>query len=180
MRSFGRKTIRLPDWDYASSAWYFLTICTHHRISIFGRIVDDLMVLNALGRIADEEWKRSPEIRKQLGLDAYVIMPNHMHGIVILRREDDHIRRDSPQPSVGAHGGAPLQRPPRSLGSFVAGFKARVTKRINQHRRTPGTPVWQRGYFDHIVRDQRDLDRIRSYILHNPAKWALDKYHLEA
>ncbi|MGD2253950.1 MAG: hypothetical protein PVF70_13630 [Anaerolineales bacterium] len=172
--------MRLRNWDYASAGSYFLTICTHHRLPLFGRIVDDQMVANAFGRIVDEEWSRSTEIRNELALDAYVIMPNHMHGIVILRRVDDPSGGKTHRPRVGAHGRAPLHRQPRSLGSFVAGFKARVTKRINQHRHTPGAPVWQRGYHDHILRHQRDLDRTRRYIRQNPLKWSLDQYHVDS
>ena len=79
--------------------------------------------------------------------------------------------------NVGAHGHAPLRRPPRSLGSFIAGFKSAVTKRINQHRGTPGAPVWQRNYYEYIIRDDRALNAIRRYIAENPMRWHLDRYN---
>jgi len=97
-------------------------------------------------------------------------MPNHIHAIV-------HIVHD---PFVGAHGRAPLHHPyrtPRSLGSFISGFKSSVTKRINEIRRTPGVPVWQRNYYEHIIRDQEELDKFRRYIQDNPLKWELDEYY---
>jgi REP element-mobilizing transposase RayT len=94
------------------------------------------------------------------------VMPNHVHGIVVIR-------------DVGAHGRAPLPSPPHrlpcSLGSFVAGFKSAATKRINAIRRTPGLPVWQRNYYEHVIRDEDDLDRVRRYIAENPLRWEEDQ-----
>jgi putative transposase len=134
--------------------------------------------LSAFGKIVEEEWHRSAAIRPEIELDEFVVMPDHIHGIVwmgIGQREPFTIRDP-----VGAHRGAPLPvptpitdpghaRPPRSLGSFVAGFKSIVTKRINHLRGTPGTPVWQRNYYERIIRDHTALSRIRRYILANPA-----------
>ncbi len=102
-------------------------------------------------------------------------MPNHVHGIVVIL-DDDTGRGDRPvaptvAPTVNAATPGPAKR---SLGAFVAGFKSIVTKRINAVRGTPGRPVWQRNYYEHIIRDQRDLERIRAYIANNPHGWALD------
>jgi REP element-mobilizing transposase RayT len=174
-----RRSTRLPDWDYTSQAWYFVTICAYQRKDLFGKIVQDQMVLNEFGRIVDQEWQRSAEIRHELRLDTHVVMPNHMHAIVIFDRTDETPRDISPPIRVGAHGRAPLQRPSRSLGSFIAGFKSRATKRINVLRGTPGMAVWQRGFYDHIIRNPRDLARIRRYIQNNPAQWSFDEYHVE-
>ncbi len=163
-----RRSIRLPDYDYAQPGAYFITICTSRRRCLFGEIVDSEMRLNAIGRIVEEEWHRSGEIRREIILDAFVVMPNHIHGIINIGYVT----------TVGATGGSPLDGPGpgrRSLGSFVAGFKAATTMRINAFRRTPRQPVWQRNYYEHIIREERDLDPIRDYILSNPANWSNDR-----
>jgi len=175
-----RRSIRLKGYDYTQPGAYFVTICTHQRQPLFGRVVDRNMVLNAYGEIVREEWFRSAEIRAEIVLfpDEFVVMPNHIHGIV-------WIVETGP---VGATGRSPLpprdQPPhgpaPRSLGSFIAGFKSAVTKRINALRGTPGTPVWQRNYYEHIIRHERALEAIRRYIAANPLRWHLDRYNPDA
>jgi putative transposase len=170
-----RRSIRLPGHDYRSPGAYFVTICTHQGKLLFGEVVDDDVVLNEDGQIAHEEWQASEDIRREIELDAFVIMPNHIHCIVWIRETDDNsvVRVHS---VVGAHGRAPL-RAPRSLGSFIAGYKAAVTARINHLRDTPGARVWQRNYYEHIIRNDASLNRIRAYIQHNPACWAEDSLH---
>ena len=101
-------------------------------------------------------------------MDVYVVMPNHIHGIVLIL--------EHPDVAVGAHGRAPLRRSPRSLGSFIAGFKSVVTRRINQTRGTPGSPVWQRNYYEHVIRSEDELLRTRKYILNNPAHLFLNPF----
>jgi putative transposase len=172
-----RQSIRLRTYDYASSGAYFVTICAAQKMHLFGEIVDAQMQLNEFGQIVHEEWQASAIIRKEIALDAFVIMPNHLHGILWIMTTD-------PSP-VGATGGSPLHtlttKPPKtpgpaksSIGAMLAGFKSAVTKRINEARATPGVPVWQRNYYEHIVRNDTDLERIRTYIENNPAQWALD------
>jgi len=160
-----RRSIRLRGYDYAQAGAYFVTICTQNRECLFGEIVDGQVALNVPGEVVAEEWLRSARIRGEIELDAFVVMPNHLHGIVVIR-------------DVGAHGRAPLpsppHRPPRSLGSFVAGFKSVSTKRINAIRGTPGVPVWQRNYREHVIRDDHDLGRVRRYIAENPLRWDED------
>jgi REP element-mobilizing transposase RayT len=164
-----RKSHRLSGYDYTLSNAYFVTMVTKDRECLFGRVFGDSMELNELGEIVLQEWLRTPEIRAEIGLDEFVIMPNHLHGIIHLR-------------DVGAHGGAPLRTPstgvafraPRSLGSFIAGFKSAATKRINILRHAPGVPVWQPNFYDRIIRDEDELNRIRQYIIDNPAEWAGD------
>jgi putative transposase len=177
-----RRSIRLPGYDYTSSGAYFITICTHRGELRFGEIVDGGVVLNDHGQAAHEEWLASEQIRQEIELDVFVIMPNHLHGIVWIRKTDD-------EPEVGAqgvgvhekaHGRAPLRRPPPSLGSFVAGYKSAVTARINRMRGTPGTPVWQRNYWEHIIRDDVSLNEIRAYIESNPVRWDRDQLHPDA
>jgi REP element-mobilizing transposase RayT len=161
-----RRSIRLPAYDYAQPGAYFVTVVTHQRQCLFGEIVDGQAVVNGYGDVVEREWLRSTQIRREIQLDAFVVMPNHIHGIVII---GDHTM------NVGAHGRAPLlRRSPRSLGSFIAGFKSAVTKRINETRGTPGLPVWQRSYYERVIRDEEELNRSRQYIADNPGRWADD------
>jgi REP element-mobilizing transposase RayT len=154
-----RRSIRLTGYDYRQAGAYFVTICAHGGRCLFGDIVDRQMRLNPIGEIVADEWARSAQIRREVALDDFVVMPNHMHGIVFII-------------DVGAGGARPRAA---SLGAFVRGFKAATTGRINAHRDRPNDPVWQRNYYDHIVRDDRDLDHIREYIANNPANWANDR-----
>jgi len=163
-----RQTTRLPDHDYTQGA-YFVTICTHDGALLFGDIVDGRMILNDNGRIAADEWQRSASIRQELSLDEWIIMPNHIHGIIIVGADGR-----PPQPNACPPQRARLFRPPRSLGSFIAGYKSVVTKRINEQRVQRG-PVFQRNYYDRIIRDGNEWSRIREYIRLNPTQWAQDK-----
>jgi REP element-mobilizing transposase RayT len=167
-----RRSIRLKGYDYTQPGAYFVTLCTWNRECLFGQVVDGEMRLNNYERSVREEWFRSAEIRRGIELrpNEFIVMPNHIHGIVWI--VDDN---RGTTPHVEAHGRAPLRRMPRSLGSFVAGFKSSVTKQINTLRQTPGTPVWQRNYYEHIIRDDRSLNRIRQYIANNPLQWELDR-----
>ena len=165
-----RRSIRLKGYDYTQPGVYFITLVTHNRQCLFGDIAaGGGIMLNAIGEIAYEEWKKSAEIRREMKLDEFIIMPNHVHGIVMILGDDAG--------PGGAHGRAPLLRPPKSLGAFVAGFKSVVTKRINILRAMPGVPVWQRNYYEHIVRGEADLARIRTHTRNNPARWALDQLY---
>ena len=165
MREQGRRrSVRLTGYDYSQANAYFVTLCTFSRAFLFGNIVDDEMELNCAGRIAHEEWLRSSEVRSNVQLDTFQIMPNHFHAIVIITHAlPDNI-------NVGAHSRAPLSRQPKSLGSLIAGFKSAATKQINQLRGTPGVPVWQRNYYERVIRNERELEAIRQYIVDNPAK----------
>jgi REP element-mobilizing transposase RayT len=167
-----RRSVRLPEYDYSLGGSYFITICAHARECLFGEVVDGAMRSNAPGEIVREEWERSGDVRHELTMGAFAVMPNHVHGIVTIADERD---------AVGAHGHAPLHptlhRPPRSIGSFVARFKGAATRRINALRGTQGAMVWQRNYYEHIVRDEDDYDRIVAYIEDNPRRWADDEYN---
>ena len=170
-----RRSIRLPHHDYGGGL-YFVTICTHGRVLLFGDIVDGVMRPNTFGSIVWEEWMRTEEIRTEVVLDAFVVMPNHIHGIIGI--VDGATITDG----VGAHGRAPLRcgiacRRPKSLGAFVAGFKSAVTKRINTMRGTPSGKVWQRNYWERVLRDERELHIARRYVRDNPLRWHLDRCH---
>ncbi len=167
---YHRRSIRLHGYDYTLPGAYFVTICTAGRACLFGEVVNGEMILNEYGRIMEEEWARSGNIRREMTLDAFVVMPNHLHGVVILNSDPLGTA------TVGAHGRAPLrlERAPRSLGAFVAGFKSAATKGINALRGSPGATVWQRNYYEHIIRDDADLEATQWYILDNPARWGED------
>lgn len=138
-----RRSIRLPGYDYAQAGAYFITICTDQRQCLFGEIRDGKMHLNEMGVIVRDEWEKSSEIRGEIELREFVVMPNHFHGIVIIQRS----RVIRPDAHTTANITAKQWGPaPQSIGALVAGFKSIVTKRINQIRITPGLPVWQRNY----------------------------------
>ncbi len=173
-----RRSIRLKSYDYAQAGAYFVTICTQNRACLFGDVVDDEMLLNRLGSVAHDEWARTPEIRQEVDFDVFQVMPNHIHGIIVIAENGS----GASDVSVGAHGRAPLpckpptglSRAPRSLGSIVAGFKSAATKRINVVRHTPGLPVWQRNYYERVIRNEAELNATRQNIIDNPLNWALD------
>ena len=127
------------------------------------------MLLNDLGAIAAEEWVRSKQVRLEIDLGAFVLMPDHLHGIVTIA--------PPPETSTNSKGIKPqtrsLYRRPRSLGAWVAGFKSSTTRRINLFRRSPGAAVWQRNYHEHVTRNDRELAAISDYILSNPIKAVL-------
>src|SRR5262249_22744855 len=153
-----RRSIRIQGYDYAQAGGYFITICAHERRCMFGRIEGGEMRSNALGTVVEEEWDRSGQLRRTLSLDAFILMSHHLHGIVIITN------------SVGSTGRSPgrAQGPARaSLGSFVGSFKAAVTRR--RTGASPDEPLWQRNYYEHIIRGERELEQIREYIAQNPA-----------
>ena len=173
-----RHSTRLPSYDYRQAGAYFLTVCSHQRQCLFGHVSSGQMVLNLLGEILRAEWLASALVRPHIELDAFVVMPNHVHGIIILGAKTATARathRVAPTtdgtvaPSTKPHG------PARdSIGAIIGQFKSITTKRINALRDTPGIPVWQRNYYEHIVRDDAELDRVRQYIRDNPMKWPED------
>jgi len=172
-----RRSIRLKGYDYTQAGGYFLTICTHDRLLRLGSIFDGKMILSKEGLIVCEEWQKSAEIRKGMKFDAFVVMPNHIHGIVFIN-DDDVIKKDGNK-AVGAHSRAPLRKP-RPLGSFVAGFKSATTKRVNEFLGTPCVPFWQSNYYEHIIRHDKSLNIIRRYIENNPLMWKYDMENSDA
>ncbi len=188
-----RRSIRLRNYDYSRSGAYFVTVCTQKKECLFGEIVDGKMRLNEYGLIIAREWTRTPEIRKEIELDEFCVMPNHIHGIVTIQAAVVHaVRANGGSPEIVTNSGSPetgwddkttagrsaespLRMKTRSISSFIAGFKSVVTKSINEISNTPGSPVWQRNYYEHIIRNDDELNRIREYIANNPAKWAEDE-----
>ncbi|MGB4665153.1 MAG: transposase [Bacteroidales bacterium] len=148
--NYHRHSIRLPGYDYSQEGAYYITICTYNRKNLFGEIKNNEMILNEHGKIANEYWEAIPKHYPNTQLDEYVIMPNHVHGILI----------------VGAYNYTPLQRneknifrsPSKTIGAIVRGYKIGVTKYFRKN--TDIFNVWQRNYYEHIIRDTDDLSRI--------------------
>lgn len=172
-KTWRRRSIRLQGYDYAEVGAYFVTICTHGRTCLLGDIADGAMRLNAYGQVVNEEWAYTELARSNVILDAYVVMPNHFHGILLITR---HHRGGQ---ASHAASGRLWRSPAQTLGSVMRGFKGATTVRINALRDTPATPVWQRNYYEHVIRDDRELDRIRAYIADNPLRWSEDENNPE-
>ena len=167
-----RRSARFPDHDYTTPGLYFVTICIKDRREALARIGDDGLVLNGFGRIARDCWLEIPEHFPNIGLDEFVVMPNHIHGIIGIMEIRD----------VGAQHAAPLPVPlprnrvlPGSLGAIVRSYKSVVTKRINEIRGTPGATFWQRSYYEHLIRNEKSAERVRNYIRNNPLRWHVDR-----
>ena len=171
-----RRSIRLQGYDYTRQGAYFVTICTRNRACLLGDIVEGKMHLSEAGRLAQVAWEGLPHHYPHVQIDVWVIMPNHMHGIVILteaQATDDDMRVGAdPKTDVGAgFKPAPTRH---GLSEIVRAFKTFSARRINALHNTVGTPFWQRNYYEHIIRNQSALDRIRQYIADNPARWSED------
>ena len=142
------------------------------RDPLFGSIRGESIVLNEFGSIAEEEWVRCKHLRIEVDLGPFVIMPDHLHGVVTIAppvRDSAKLGFEGPTPQVPA-----LYRRPRSLGSLVAGFKSSTTRRINLLRRSPSAAVWQSNYHEHVVRNDKELAAITQYILSNPVRASLE------
>lgn len=176
-----RRSIRLKRYDYSRAGTCFLTICTHKKECLFGDIVAGEMRLNAAGKIAVQCWNEIPAHFPHVQLDAFVVMPNHVHGILVImdigkdNRAKDPILNWAPlQPRATT--AESKQRPhgtSKTLGSVVRGFKIGVTKWMRKNTVIYG--VWQRNYWEHIIRDESEMNRIRGYVATNPAKWETDQ-----
>ncbi len=170
-----RKSIRLQGYDYSSIGAYFLTTCSYQHHQLFGIIENNFMVLNQFGEIVREEWEKSAIIRDEIELGPFVIMPNHMHAIVIIHgagvwpnaptSNTNQIEHDKRLSGPGS----------KTIGSLMIGFKSSVTKRINLIRNTPGKTVWQRNFWEHIIRDDESYDKIVEYITTNSENWRKDQ-----
>jgi putative transposase len=147
-------TSGLNGYDYSRSGAYFITICTHEREHLFGDIVNETIELNTVGDIARSHWQQLSQHHSNLIMDESIVMPNHLHGIIILESSTDGIK---------------------SIPEIIRGFKTFSAKAINKERGLRGVPVWQRNYYDRIIRNELELDRVRQYIINNPHNWGADK-----
>jgi len=195
-----RKSIRLKGYDYTQAGLYFITICCQDRACRFGSVENGEMKLNEYGQIAHFEWMKTPVIRPNVELGEFIVMPNHIHGIVRLlgrgelHSPDERGIYDIPQPSD--NGGetqpsdnegetqqfdnegvfkTPLRSPSQSVGAIVRGYKSSVTKQLGLLGFTE--KLWQRNYYEHIIRNEQSYQTISEYIMNNPAKWQDDKFY---
>ena len=171
-----RRSIRMKGYDYAQVGAYFVTIVTLGRACLFGEIVDGVMVLNEYGKIADECWRAIPEHFPNVDLGAHVIMPNHAHGTILIRGVESLLNvgaqqccAPTPDEQDNPH---KINVKPGSLGAIIRSFKSAVSYRINKEHHI--TSIWQRNYYERIIRNEREMDAIWEYIENNPAAWADD------
>jgi len=175
-QKYHRRSIRLPGFDYARPGAYFVTICTYERECILGQIKDGIIIPSEYGRVVESRWHALPRHFPHVRLDAFVIMPNHVHGIIVLA--DSPSRPRSGRGEAFAANASPLQgTQPGSLGAIVQNFKSVTTRQINQMRGTPGMPLWQRNYYEHVIRNEDELNQIHTYIIENPRRWEWDENH---
>ena len=158
-----RRSIRLKGYDYSQAGAYFVTIVTWQREMLFGEITDGELVLNEFGQIVSEKWQWLESQYRYIELGAWIVMPNHFHGILVIHDFGRGGSRSAP---------TPIKRKP--LGGLIGAFKTVSTKHINLLRNTEGQLVWQRNYYEHIIRNEPEMDRISRYIESNPSQWAED------
>jgi len=192
-----RRSIRLKGYDYSSEGAYFITLCTHHRECLFGEIKDGKMMLNEYGKMVEQIWLKIPERYNDIILDEFVIMPNHFHGIIIINNNNDFVgaihelplrdklpvqnempQRESNELPLQQNNDDMIHRRKMLLPKIIGYFKMNSAKQINQLRGTPGFPVWQRNYYERIVRDYKELCAIRQYIFDNPMNWENDENYI--
>ena len=165
-----RKNIRLKDYDYSSNGAYFITICTQNRLHLFGNVVGDefpvpFVELNGFGKIIEQYIQNISDKYPVVTVDKYIIMPNHVHMLIMIFNDGTMGNNRTGNPS------------PTAVGTIVGWFKYQTTKAINAHTNNAETKIWQRSYHDHIIRNGEDYLRIWQYIDENPAKWAEDEYY---
>jgi REP-associated tyrosine transposase len=184
-----RRSIRLAGYDYRQSGAYFVTIVTQNRICVFGDVTDEEIVLNDTGRISQASWIGLSSRFPTVSLDSFVVMPNHIHGIItvgarfiapdsaqFIAPDSDSVQFIAPVSAPHNHVGiareGAMNRAP-TLGEIVRAFKAASTRMIRQTANP--SFAWQRNYYEHIIREEESLNRIRQYILENPARWEIDR-----
>lgn len=174
-----KKSIRLKGYNYAQAGAYFVTICSYQRQNLFGKIVNEKEQHSEIGEVIYKEWHKTPEIRKNVTLGEFVIMPNHVHGIlyidienVQLAKEDYFLVLDRSYINLFAP-------PSNSLGAILRGFKSAVTNQVRQLYNDPTYEVWQVNYYEHIIKNENALAYIQNYIINNPVKWGEDRFYLE-
>jgi len=203
-----RRSIRLKGYDYSQAGLYFITICCQDRICRFGDVVNGEMVLNKYGQIADDEWMKTTEIRPNVELGEFVVMPNHIHGIIRLSGRGElhspeiniemhlpeinaemhspeiNIEMHSPEINIEMHSPdekgvckTPLRSPSQTIGAIVRGYKSSVTKQCGLLGFDE--KLWQRNYYEHIIRNEQSYQTISQYIIDNPKKWANDKFYIK-
>ena len=178
-----RRSIRLKGYDYSQNGAYFITICAQNRECLFGKIKNGEMILNNVGKMITKYWQEMPKKYPNVILDAFVIMPNHVHGILII---DNNVRatlvdaqNNVRVPLVGTQGQPQGIAP--TVGDIIGAFKSLTTNEyICGAKNGKFSPfekrIWQRNYYEHIIRNEQSLEKIQNYIIHNPQKWQDDKF----
>ncbi len=164
-----RRSIRLREWDYAQPAVYFITICLRQRVCLFGEIVEGRMLPNQIGQIIETEWSGLPNRFFNVGLDEFIVMPNHIHGIIFIKPVETSVV--APESILHSVPQGAMNRAP-TLGEVVRSFKAASARMVR--KRGFSEFAWQRNYYEHIIRNERELDLVREYLLMNPIKWSED------
>ena len=181
-----RRSTRLYSHHYAWKGWYFVTIKTKDNEPVFGDINNGSMILNDFGHIAKEEWINTEIIRTNIKIDEFVIMPDHIHGLINIKFEinsqinSKSVLQYAPTITSSQHACSydrstiqicDFKSPSNTLGAVIRGYKGTVTKKINIIRNTLERPVWQRNYYDRIIRNFEELELVRKYIRNNPRSW---------
>lgn len=158
-----RRNLRLPGRGYAAPGSYFVTITTVNHADLFGTVVSGQVRLNVVGELVAENWRWLPTRYPHLALDEWCLMPNHLHGIVVLTTAVAVVETSGVRDDPGAS--------PKPLGRLIGAFKTRSTNQVNCMRQTPGAVIWHRNYWDRVIRDGGELARIRDYIRGNPGAY---------
>ena len=166
-----RRSIRLKRYDYSLEGLYFITLCVQDRIPLFGEIENRKMKLNAFGEIARQEWLNTTNVRDNVALHEFIIMPDHFHAILEIT-----FKKGTNEKQIGE-----FKSPTQTIGSIIRGYKIATTKKIKDRwadctveLQFDCTKIWQRNYYEHIIRAESDYDRITQYIKNNPANWKKD------
>jgi putative transposase len=172
------ESTRLKGYNYSSPGWYFVTICTKDRVCCLSDVVDAHVHLSPIGDIVKDEWTRTPTIRPNVELDEWVIMPNHIHGIIVITHflqtfDTPEFRQDVGAETFQRNVSTASRLKPNSLSSIIGQIKSICTKRIRAAGL--GDFDWQERFFDEIIRSEKALNRIRQYVVNNPANWRNDK-----
>ena len=171
-KQYHRRSIRLPGYDYTQPGAYYITICTYQKQCWFGDVVNGIMHCNQLGHIAHSFWLALPCRFPHIQLEAFVIMPNHLHGILMILDGQSNTMITDYHPRKMEKFGKPVTG---SIPTVIRSFKSAVTKRINLLRRSSSPPIWQRNYYESIIRIESGLDKVRDYIVNNPQHWDSDQ-----
>jgi REP element-mobilizing transposase RayT len=175
-----RRSIRFKGYDYTKPGAYFVTLVSHERQCLFGAVENDIVRLNLIGKIIEAVWFALPS-HFAIRHDTWVILPNHLHGIIWICRGvasggvvTGYCNYASPDASPLRPNGTQ----PGSLGAILQNFKSVTARKVNHIRSATSTPIWQRNYYEHIIRNERELERIRLYIANNPCQWIADDLHV--
>jgi REP element-mobilizing transposase RayT len=172
-----RRSIRLKEYNYSAAGAYFVTFCAFQRECLFGNVVDSEMLVNPYGEIVRECWQRMPAHFPYVEIDEFVVMPNHFHAILLINESVGAKQSASASPLPHIRESFSLQQGtlPGSLGAILQNFKSVSTRKSNKLRENPGCPIWQRNYYERVIRDEKELSTAREYIMNNPIQWDLDK-----